>query len=151
MGKKNRFLACAAVSLLSLALLTMMTISMGMMYWHMTLKSALTQLKVDREHFRSRLVVLDSGSRGVRYLVDELDPAKGREWMISVTHELTYLVFALEETGHFELLPVRRIPRVLTDDSPEEITQKCNVIREWWHENSMDDPPSWQFWSGRKR
>jgi hypothetical protein len=115
------------------------------------LTKAVDALRVNGDNFSAQQTVSRAGSRSIPYLVSELEPGNDKQWLVVVSHELTFLVNGLEETGHFEALPDRRIPTVLIKDSAEEVTKKCGTVRTWWQESSGDYPPAWQFWTGRKQ
>lgn len=147
--KRPVLLAVATAATLGVAVV--LTFVGGILYWHLRLTKAVNALRVDGNDFSAEQTLSTAGSRSIPYLVRELEPGNDKHFLVVMSHELTFLVNGLEETGHFEALPDRRIPRVLMEDSAEEVTKKCTIVKTWWQESSGDYPSAWQFWTGRKQ
>lgn len=128
----------------------MLAIGLRILYWHSEITGAIEGLRKRGDDFNAQLVLSGAGSRSIPYLIEELSPPIDKRWAIVITHELTFLVDRLEESGFFEGRPDPRIPRVIDDDPQEEIVQKCETIQSWWRDHQHEYPPLWQFWSGRK-
>jgi hypothetical protein len=138
------------VSIAALGLAAVVTIGLGMLYWHREITGAVDRLRRNSDDFNAHLALKGAGSRSLPYLIRELDSSEGKRWTILVTHELTFLVDRLEESGFFEEREDPRIPRVLDEDRNEDVLKKCETIRTWWRDSKEEYPPTWQFWTGRK-
>jgi hypothetical protein len=128
-----------------------------LLYWHLTLRSAILTFEerageiprpwdplAGTEAFDT---IRSSGCRSLPYLVRAIASSKDPEYQ----RGLSFLVFfaATKQDTPEANAKLQNVSLIAADDSPADHQRKCDAIRDWWKQDGHLYHQWWRVWTSK--